>query len=151
MPDEEGIRCSVTVMPVIKSGGKFKIGFIRRAKNDSFPGMLVAPGGKVEKKDGIAIHGVMYFSVEDCAVRELLEECRMRIPKEKLTYFCGLTLPNGRVVISFYCIFDREPRSKGLIYFTEEETRKRKDFAPGMESEALMLFKKLRSEKKGLK
>jgi ADP-ribose pyrophosphatase YjhB (NUDIX family) len=147
VPDSQEIRCSVTVMPVVMSGGKFRIGFIRRSKRDSFPGMLVAPGGKVEIKDGKSIHGVMYFSVEDCAVRELLEECRMKIPKDELRYFCGLTLPNGRVVISFYCIFDREPKSRNLIYLTEVETRKRKDFAPGMESEALLLFKKLRLEK----
>ena len=144
------IRCSVTVMPVVATGRSCKIGFIRRPPNDSYlPGTLVAPGGKLERRDGTPVHEVMYFSVEDCAVRELYEECKLKISKKQLKYFLGLTLPNCKVVLSFYCMFEKEPKAKKLIYLTESETKKRKDFAPGMEFEALMLFKKLRSEKKG--
>ncbi len=148
--EKREIRCAVTVMPVVRTKGRYRIGFVRRAPNDSYlPGTLVAPGGKLERKDGRPVHDVMYFSVEDCAVREFFEECRLRIRKEQLRYFLGLTLPNGKVVLSFYCLFDKEPRAKKLIYLTEAETRKRKDFAPGMEFEALMLFKKLRAGAKG--
>ena len=144
------IRCSVTVMPVVRSGRKYEIGFRRRPPNDSYlPGTLVAPGGKLEWKDGKMVHDVKYFSLEDCAVRELYEECKLRISKKQLRYFCGLTLPSGKAVISFYCLFARKPRAKNLIYLTEAETKKRKDFAPGMKYEALMLFKKLISEKEG--
>ena len=141
------IRCAVTVMPAVFSKGIYKIGFVRRHGNDSYlPGTLVAPGGKVERADGKPIHGVMYFSAEECAVRELAEECGLRISKKQLRYFLGLTLPDGKVVLSFYCLFDKEPKAKRLIYLTEPETRKRKDFAPGMEFEALELFRKLKSE-----
>ena len=77
--DEKEIRCSVTVMPVVASGGKYRIGFIRRSKNDTFPEMLVAPGGKIEKKDGKSIHGVKYFSIEECAARELIRRVRFSI------------------------------------------------------------------------
>ena len=150
MSKENEIRCSVTVMPVVKTGRSYKIGFIRRPPNDSYlPGTLVAPGGKLEKRDGALVHDVMYFSVEACAIRELYEECKLKVSKNQLRYFCGLTLPNGKVVLSFYCIFDSEPKAKKLIYLTEAETRKRKDFALGMEFEALKLFKKLKLEKKG--
>ncbi len=149
MAGNDEIRCSVTVMPVLFSSGKYRIGFVRRHGNDSYlPGTLVAPGGKLERKDGKPVHGVMYFSPEDGAAREMLEECNLKISKEKLQYFCGLTLPNGKVVLSFYYLFDREPKGKRLIYLSEAETRKRKDFAPGMEFEALMLFKKLRARGK---
>ncbi|MDE1855525.1 MAG: NUDIX domain-containing protein [Candidatus Micrarchaeota archaeon] len=148
MPGDSDIRCSVTVMPVISSNGKYKIGFVRRHGNDSYlPGTLVAPGGKLEKRDGRPVHDVMYFSPEDCAVRELLEECNLKITKSQLRYFCGLTLPNGKVVLSFYCLFSKEPgKAKRLVYLTESETRKKKDFAPGMEFEALMLFRLIKSQ-----
>ncbi len=146
MPKDNAIKCSVTVMPVVRANGKYKIGFVRRHGNDSYlPGTLVAPGGKLEKRDGKPVHGVMYFSPEDCAVRELLEECGIRVQKKRLKYFLGLTLPNGKVVLSYYTILGREPKAKRLIYLTEAETRKRKDFAPGMEFEALQLFRKLRA------
>lgn len=149
MSKDNEVRCSVTVMPVVRSKGGYKIGFVRRHGNDSYlPGTLVAPGGKLEKRDGRSVHGVMYFSPEDCAVREMLEECNLRVAKSNLRYFCGLTLPNGKVVLSFYCLFDREPKAKRLVYLTESEARKRKDFAPGMEFEAALLFKKLRSERR---
>lgn len=149
MQDNGEIRCSVTVMPVVRDRGRYRIGFVRRHGNDSYlPGTLVAPGGKLEKRDGKPVHGVMYFSPEDCAVRELQEECGIRVPKKMLRYFCGLTLPNGKVVLSYYAVFGKEPRAKRLTYLTEAEARKRNDFAPGMEFEALELFKKLRAETK---
>ena len=145
MSKDNEIKCSVTVMPVVRTNNVYKIGFVRRHGNDSYlPGTLVAPGGKLEKGDGKPVHGVMYFSPEDCAVRELLEECGIRVQKKGLRYFLGLTLPSGKVVLSYYTILDREPKAKRLIYLTEAEAKKRKDFAPGMEFEALQLFRKLR-------
>jgi 8-oxo-dGTP pyrophosphatase MutT (NUDIX family) len=145
--DDKEIRCSVTVMPVKFVNGAYKIGFIRRSKRDTYAKMLVAAGGKLERKDGILIEGVKYFSIESCAVRELFEECRLRIPKRKLKYFCSLTLPNGRAVISLYCILGAKQHSKSTIYLSEKEIKKRRDFAPGMKQEALLLIKKLNSDR----
>jgi 8-oxo-dGTP pyrophosphatase MutT (NUDIX family) len=145
--DGKEIRCSVTVMPVISVDGRYKIGFIRRSKGDTYAKMLVAAGGKLESKDGVLIEGVKYFSVEGCAIRELLEECRLRIPRHKLKYFCSLTLPNGRVVISMYCLSDAKPHSRSIIYLSESEIKKRRDFAPGMKQESLLLLKKLSSNR----
>jgi 8-oxo-dGTP pyrophosphatase MutT (NUDIX family) len=57
MPKDNAIKCSVTVMPVVRANGKYKIGFVRRHGNDSYlPGTLVAPGGKLEKRDGKPVH-----------------------------------------------------------------------------------------------
>ncbi|MGA3020496.1 MAG: hypothetical protein ABSD68_00925 [Candidatus Micrarchaeales archaeon] len=139
----EEIRCSVTVMPVTFMNGVYKIGFIRRSQKDTYANMLVAAGGKLEKKDGILIEGVKYFSIESCATRELFEECSMRVLKSKLRYFCSLTLPNGRVVISLYCLLGTKQDSKSIIYLSKNEIIKRRDFAPGMKQEALLLLKKL--------
>jgi 8-oxo-dGTP pyrophosphatase MutT (NUDIX family) len=132
-----GINCSVTVMLV--SGGR--IGFIKRQKEDTYGGMLVAPGGKVEESDGEMIEGVRYFSVEDCAIREVLEETGIRLSREDLKYFCSLTLPNGRAVISLYAEL-RGP-ADGIILLDRKGISDRSDFAPGMKSEALLLAEKL--------
>ena len=61
------INCSVTVMPVCRG----KVGFIRRRKDDTFPELLVAPGGKIKLTDGTMLEGVRYWSVEDAVTREL--------------------------------------------------------------------------------
>jgi 8-oxo-dGTP pyrophosphatase MutT (NUDIX family) len=132
-----GINCSVTVMLV--SGNQ--IGFIKRQKEDTYGDLLVAPGGKVEESDGEIIEGVRYFSVEDCAIREVLEETGIRLAREDLKYFCSLTLPNGRIVISLYAAL-RE-HAKEIILLDKQEISDRADFAPGMKSEALLLVEKL--------
>jgi len=132
------INCSVTVMPVDMSGDDLKIGFIRRDQTDTLPGRLVAPGGKVEPTDGEMIEGVPYFSVEHAAVRELKEETGMQVDRSSLFYFCSLTLPNGRVVISMWLEVNLAPHT--LTWLTKKEIEERDDFAPGMKEEALMLM-----------
>ena len=130
-------NCSATVMPVSARG---RIGFLRRKSDDTFGGLLVAPGGKVELSDGITIEGVPYYSVEAAVVRELEEEVGIRIGRNDLHYFCSLTLPhNGRIVLSFYVLLKDE--SEKLEWLTHNEILNREDFAPGMKDEALMLLK----------
>lgn len=131
------INCSVTVMLVHKD----RIGFIKRHKDDTYGDMLVAPGGKVEESDGETIEGVKYFSVEDCGIRELVEETEIKVERSALSYFCSLTLPNGRIVISLYASL-QEPASS-LVFLTKKEISERSDFAPGMKSEALLLAERL--------
>lgn len=136
------INCSVTVMPIYKG----KIGFIKREKGDSYSEQLVAPGGKLEETDGKLISGVPYWSVEYAAIREMAEETGLSIQLEQLKYFCSLTLPNGRVVISLYAeLTDEQGMSlrSGLMFYTPDEIWKRKDFAPGMKEEAGLLAHKL--------
>ena len=130
-------NCSVTVMVVHNS----MIGFIRREPTESFPNMLVAPGGKVEMSDGQLLDGVPYFSVEAAAVRELKEETGIDISVDDLTYFCSLTLPNGRVVISMFTELAHLPNTGKLIWMGRAGLEANKDeFAPGMQEEALFLF-----------
>jgi 8-oxo-dGTP pyrophosphatase MutT (NUDIX family) len=138
MKDIAAINCSVTVMPVIND----KIGFLKRRKGDSYPELLVAPGGKIEPTDGMLVEGVPYWSVEAAGVRELREETDIIVLPNKLEYFCSLTLPNGRVVISLYAIIPETTYNypDTLVWLTREEIKEREDFAPGMKTEALLLF-----------
>jgi 8-oxo-dGTP pyrophosphatase MutT (NUDIX family) len=135
------INCSVTVMPVYEDEQGVEVGFIRRVKEDTFGGLLVAPGGKVEPTDGVDVHGVMYWSVEHAARRELLEETGISCELFDPFYFCSLTLPNGRVVISLYLWVKEKPEK--LEWYSREEIMSRQDFAPGMKEEAAMLIDKL--------
>lgn len=120
------------------------MGFIRRAKQDTFGGLLVAPGGKIEPTDFEEIEKTAYFCVEKAAVRELKEECELNYSEKRLNYFCSLRLPNDRVVLSFYGELLSSDRYSNLEFFSEEEIIKRNDFAPGMKTESLLLFKKLK-------
>jgi len=130
------INCSVTVMPVCEPTGE--IGFVRRGNQDTLGGLLVAPGGKVEPLDGQDIDGVMYWSVELAAKRELLEEAGIDCYPEDLTYFCSLTLPSGRVVVSLYLMLQEKQGT--LEWPSREQIEGRGDFAPGMKEEALLLL-----------
>lgn len=133
------INCSVTVMPVYEG----KIGFIKRSKGDSYPELLVAPGGKVEETDGELIDGVMYYSVEHAGMRELAEETGIVLEAaSELLFFCTLTLPNGRVVISYWAELETEPKDNGtVVWIAPYEIEAMNDalFAPGMKQEALKL------------
>jgi 8-oxo-dGTP pyrophosphatase MutT (NUDIX family) len=131
------IRCSVTVMPISKDG---KIGFIRRDKNDSLGGLLVAAGGKVERTDGTLIDGIPYFSVEAAAVREFFEETGLTINLKDLHYFASLTLPDGKIVVSMYVNIG-DMHSDKLIFLTRDDINANpNDFVAGMRQEALMLY-----------
>lgn len=131
-------NCSVTVMPV-HSGS---IGFLRREEGDSYEAKLVAPGGKVELTDGELIDGVPYFSVEAAAVREMIEETSIHLSRGELWYFCSLTLPSGRVIISLYAELTDEQRksAQNLLFLNKDEIEQRDDFAPGMKQEAVLLY-----------
>lgn len=131
-------NCAVTVMLLYEGEAGGEIGFIRRDKNDTFGGLLVAPGGKVEPEDGINIDGVMYWSAEHAAKRELLEEAGIDCDASDLFYFCSLTLPSGRVVISLYLAV--LGKTEGLEWYSKEEITSRDDFAPGMKEEAILLL-----------
>lgn len=139
------INCSVTVMPIVYDGEREElvVGFLRRPVDDeSFGGMLVAPGGKVEESDGEPIDEVPYYSVEEAAVRELKEEAGIDIQREGLEYFCSLTLlSNGRMVLSFFCWL--QECTSSLEWLSEEEIKQCPDFAPGMREEALLLIAKV--------
>ena len=136
-------NCSVTVMPVKED--PWRIGFIERQEEDDYHKDLVAPGGKIEMDDGEEIEGVPYFSVEHCAERELKEETGLTVDRNQMEYFCSLTLPNGRVVISLYALVDEDKNSEKIIWLTEEEIKEEEGFAPGMKTEALLLLEDLRS------
>jgi len=133
------INCSVTVMPILEN----RVGFIKRRKDDSYAELYLAPGGKVEESDGKLIEGVMYYSVEQAAIRELREETGLELKREDLDFFCSLTLPNGRVVISFYAFC--KDHGDGRLTFMDRDyiTRLQDQFAPGMAQEALMLLQYL--------
>lgn len=134
------INCAVTVMPLYEGEAGGEIGFIRRDKDDTFGGLLVAPGGKVEPGDGVDVDGVMYWSVECAAKRELLEEAGIDWDPNNLPYFCSLTLPSGRVVISLYLMLTE--KTGNLEWYSREEIASRDDFAPGMKEEAILLLDK---------
>jgi 8-oxo-dGTP pyrophosphatase MutT (NUDIX family) len=136
------INCSVTVMLVKDNSdlSGMQVGFIRRGPLDTFGGLLVAPGGKVEPTDGNIKDGVMYDCVEKCAVREVLEETGIELQDGDLFYFCSLTLANGRVVISMKTFIDGSQNSEKLIWLTRGEVEAHDDFAPGMKQEAIALF-----------
>lgn len=132
------INCSVTVMPIFGN----KIGFIRRAPTDTFPNTLVAPGGRIEETDGTNVDGVMYFAAEDAAIRELKEETGIEVRREDLYYFCSLVLSNNRLVISLWAdVADIDPADHpNVTFLTNDEIRFHKDFAPGMQFEAIQLI-----------
>lgn len=140
--EDDRLRCSVTVMPV--TGGK--VGFLRRDPDDSYAGLLIAPGGSLETPDGILIEGLRYYSVEEAAIREMWEKTGMKIGRSRLKYFCSMTLPSDRVTFSFYCFVSQTQIARSLGYlefFPREEIEKRDDFAPGMKQEALLLLEVL--------
>lgn len=136
------INCSVTVMPILAG----KIGFIRRKKGDSYAELLTAPGGKVEPTDGVLIEGVPYWPVEDAAIRELKEETGIKIVRNQLKYFCSLTLPNGKVVISMYTILraNKTESMHDIVFLSPYEIEHCIDFAPGMRTEAKILIDSLK-------
>lgn len=136
------INCAVTVMPVYDGEEEISIGFLRRPiTDDSYAGRLVAPGGKVEECDGEVLDGVPYYSVEYAATRELMEEANLKVDPHALFYFCSLTLPNGRVVISLYYI--AEDKSPTLEWLNKQQIEACGDFAPGMKQEALLLLESI--------
>lgn len=145
--NKPSINCSVTVMPVYDGEDDIYFGFIRRAPTDTFPNMLVAPGGKVEKSDGQLIDGVMYYAVEHAAARELREETGIDVGADSFFYACSLVLQNGRTVISLWTWVNTTERlaskNYNVSWLTKEEIENRNDFAPGMKQEALVLFEKL--------
>ena len=129
-------NCSVTVIPIYDEEAALEAGFLRRPADNTFPNMLVAPGGKVEMTDGQLIEGVMYDSAEYAAVRELEEEASIAVSKDELFYFCSLTLPNGRVVISLWVsVAEKSPK---LEWYNAQQIDMREDFTPGMKQEALL-------------
>lgn len=133
------INCSVTVMLVHEG----KIGFIRREKGDTYGDMLVAPGGMVEESDGEPMEGVNYYSVESCAIREIMEETGIAVERSDLRYFCSLTLPgSGRVVISLYATI--KGTTDSVVMLSKDEIASGNGFAPGMKSEALLLAEQLK-------
>jgi 8-oxo-dGTP pyrophosphatase MutT (NUDIX family) len=127
-------------MPIQEGDNQLKIGFIRREAGDTFANLLVAPGGKIEPTDGNLTDGVQYDCVEECAIREMMEETGIDLQGNDLFYFCSLVLPNGRVVISMKAYLDAAQNSGKLIWLTKEEIAARTDFAPGMQQEALLVF-----------
>ncbi len=136
------MKCSATVMPVL---GK-KIGFLRRDADDTYPGLLIAPGGSLETPDGELIDGVRYYSVEQAAVREMWEKAGIRVHPDRLVYFCSMTLPSLRVTISWYCKVSHTQVARSLGYlefYDREEILNRSDFAPGMKYEALKLLEEI--------
>ncbi len=142
--DKGNIRCSVTVMPVYMD----KIGFIKRDYDDSYHNTLVAPGGGVEVDDGDLVEGVRYNSVEKAGTREMREKTGIKVSKHQLRYFCSLTLPNGTMVISLYCVLNttQVARSYNFLEFLRyDDILARTDFAPGMKDESLALLKELMS------
>ena len=136
------INSSVTIMMVNKN----HIGFIRREKGDTFSNLLVAPGGRVEEFDGDVIDGVRYNSIECAGIREVKEETDIPLNIKDLHYFCSLTLPNGRVVISLYVFMDKKDQKK-ITFLNKDEINSRNDFAPGMKQEALELLEFLGIER----
>ncbi len=154
IPDAVTINVSVTVLPVLMlnpgpNQTDTLVGFLRRGLDESFPDKLVAPGGKVEKEDGDPIiDGVPYSVLEATAKRELLEETGLKLDGG-LHYLTSLRLPKyNRIVVSFYARVykGQEGYNGALEFYTLEEIRKRRDFAPGMKAEAFMLFDALRTE-----
>lgn len=141
------LNCSVTVIPFDENqfddSQDIKVGFIRRDPSDTFAGLLVAPGGKVQDTDGELIDGVMYYSVEQAAIREFLEETGITLFENQLCYFCSLSLKNGRIVLSFYAYLHPNQHSDKLIFLTSREIKGREDFAPGMKQEVLSLIRRL--------
>lgn len=143
--EDDLLNCSVTVMPILGN----KIGFLRRDIDDSHASLLLAPGGSMETPDGEDIEGVKYYSTEATAVREMWEKTGIRISRDKLKYFCSMTLPTLRVTISFYCEISNTQIGRSLGYlefYNKEEITKRNDFGPGMKQEALKLLEFLDME-----
>lgn len=144
--EDDLLMSSVTVMPVLNG----MIGFLRRDPEDTYAGLLVAPGGSIETPDGIIIDGVRYYAAEYAAVREMREKCGMTIHVSSLRYFCSLALPGHRttkhrLVVSFYTNITvaQVGRSFGWLEFLDiEGIRSRNDFVPGMKQEALQLLLK---------
>ena len=140
--EDDLLNCSVTIMPILNK----TIGFLRRDQEDSYPNLLLAPGGSIETPDGIDVDGVKYYSVEEAAVRELWEKTGIKVPTDKLIYFCSLSLPTPRVTLSFYCEITYSQVIKSLNYlefYGYSEIVQREDFAPGMKYEALKLLERL--------
>ena len=136
------INCAVTVMPVCEDDANIEIGFLRRSiTDDSYAGKLVAPGGKVEETDGELIDGIPYYSVEHAAARELMEEAGLVVDPHTFFYFCSLTLPDGRVVISLY--YPVEDKTPTLEWLDKQRIEECGDFAPGMKQEALLLLESI--------
>lgn len=141
--EEENLKCSVTVMLMCDE----RIGFLRRDKDDSFGGLLTAPGGGLIASNGDLMDGVMYYSVESAAIREVWEKTGIRITRDSLRFFCSLTLPGGAVVISLYCDVSQTQvaRSYGYLeFYNWVQIMSRDDFAPGMKQESLLLLEYLK-------
>jgi ADP-ribose pyrophosphatase YjhB (NUDIX family) len=129
-------KVSVTVMPILNG----RIGFVRRTSEQTFPNMLVAPGGKMERTDGELLDGCMYNAAEATAKRELKEETGIDIKTDDLFYFCSLTF--GDILVMSFST-DVESEGKDVIWLSPDDIGERSDFAPGMKQEALLLCERI--------
>jgi len=144
------LKVSTTIVLISKDN---KTLIIQRPKHKSFPNKWVVPGGKVTSEDGLIPNkdNIKYYSVEDRAIIEILEEVGVFLSKDKLQYLCSLTLPNNVVVISFYAIgssnaddvkITLSEESQDYKWITESEI-KNYDFVAGMGEEIKEVFKRI--------
>jgi len=126
---------------------------IQRPENKSFGNKWLVPGGKVTIIDGLPPNkdNIKYYSVEERSISEVMEEVGIFISVDQLKYLCSLTLPNGRVVISYYSILpvnadeikivlNKESKDYKWIIKSEIEEY---DFVAGMDDEIKEVFKRL--------
>ena len=142
------INCSATVIPILVGDGG-RLVFVRRGPEDTFAGLLVAPGGKVEETDGVEVEGTRYYTAEFAAVRWLFETTGLVFKWNEVHYFCTRTLAKGHTVVSYYTfvnvidILKAEGFQNRVVILQPKEVMARTDFAPCVKLETAELMRKL--------
>ena len=139
---------SVTVILVSKDK---KVLIVQRSKEKSFPGKWVVPGGKVTVEDGMEPNtdGIRYYSAEARGMLEVHEETGISILGD-LKYLCTMTLPNGRMVVSYYHELPVESseinvtlNSENMDYRWVTRETMNYDYVAGMDSEIMIALERV--------
>jgi len=142
------INCSATVIPILVGDGG-RLVFIRRGPDDTFAGLLVVPGGRVEETDGVGVEEVQYYAAEFAAVRRLFETTGLAFKWNEVHYFNTHVLPGGHTTVSYYTfvnvidVLKAEGFQDRVVILRPQEVIARNDFAPGMKMEVVELMRKL--------
>jgi 8-oxo-dGTP pyrophosphatase MutT (NUDIX family) len=137
---------------------------VQRPPDKTYPNLWTVAGGKVQEEDGnIRGEGLRYYSVENCARRELFEETGIGtdlVWMDKMKYLCSITAMWGdtkRIIVSFYVVLDKNAKQVKITLTENQAYRWIKEheipqygFIPDIGGEIQQVFNILKRERQAI-